>query len=207
MRKFVIALFAFLCLQSFSYATTFPVDIRFCRLFGTTVGVTGWYSQERDYGFHRALDIPLRIGIAVRAAETGEIEISQEYPKYDSKIKRWRSGYGNFVKIKVYVMKQTKYGEKKVLKRIYVYGHLDRVGYVKDGDTVSEGDTIGYSGSTGVVDEFGKFQMAPHLHFEAQDPTGARINVTKEFGDLIKEYFNVEQKWSFTLLGGGNTNN
>ncbi len=66
----------------------------------------------------------------------------------------WGGGYGTYVIID--------HGDGKST----LYGHLSGLANIKIGDTVSQGQTIGYVGSTG-------HSTGPHLHFEC------RINGTK----------------------------
>ena len=205
--QMMLMVLVFLCLGNIANALTFPVNISDCKIIEQTVGITGWWSQERAYGTHRALDLPVPIGTRVKAPESGTVEIGFEYPKYDRRLKIWRSGFGNYIRLKIYEKRKTVLGEINVHKYSYVIAHLQTVSRLDSGDTVGEGQTIAYSGSTGIVDVNGKSMIAPHIHFQKEDPNGVRINMIYEFGQLIKAYFGSKEKYAFTTMGGGNTNN
>ena len=189
------------------FAMTFPVNIGDCKIIGKTVGITGWWSQPRSYGTHRAIDIPVPIGTRVIAPESGVVEIGYDYPKYDTRLKIWRSGFGNYIRIKIYEKKTTVLGEVKVLKYSYVIGHLQKITRLDDGDVVGEGQVIAASGSTGIVNNDGTSVIAPHIHFQKEDANGGRINPIPELGLIVKAYFNSKEKYSFTTLEDGVNNN
>ncbi len=56
-----------------------------------------------------------------------------------------------------------------------LYGHMSSIA-VSEGQTVSQGQTVGYVGSTGV-------STGPHLHFEIRNSSGA-IDFNGWFGGL-----------------------
>ena len=97
-----------------------------------TVGhrITQYYSWR-----HHAIDIANKIGTPIYAADAGVIEYAG-----------WGRGYGNQIVINHGGGKKTR------------YAHLSKF-YVKKGDPVSKGQTIGAMGSTG-------WSTGPHLHFE-----------------------------------------
>jgi murein DD-endopeptidase MepM/ murein hydrolase activator NlpD len=84
---------------------------------------------------HRGFDIAARRGTPVVATANGKV-ISAEYHR----------SYGNLVTI------QHKYGFQTR------YAHMDRM-YVTKGANISQGDTIGSLGNTGL-------STGPHLHYE-----------------------------------------
>lgn len=73
-------------------------------------------------------------------------------------------GYGNAIEI------QHDNGYKSL------YGHLNSIS-VKQGDTVTKGQQIGLSGSTGK-------STGPHLHFELTDSSGKKINPATLISEL-----------------------
>ena len=97
-----------------------------------TVGhrITQYYSWR-----HHGLDIANRIGTPIYAADAGIIERAG-----------WSRGYGYNIVINHGGGKKTR------------YAHLSKF-YVKKGQRVSKGETIGAMGSTG-------WSTGPHLHFE-----------------------------------------
>ncbi len=92
--------------------------------------ITQYYSWR-----HLGVDIANKVGTAIYAADAGTIEFVG-----------WSTGYGNTIVIDHGGGKRTR------------YGHLSKF-YVKKGEKVGKGDTIGAMGSTG-------WSTGPHLHFE-----------------------------------------
>ncbi len=97
-----------------------------------TVGhrITQYYSWR-----HHGLDIANKIGTPIYAADAGVVERA-----------KWSRGYGYNIVINHGGGKKTR------------YAHLSKF-YVKKGQKVSKGETIGAMGSTG-------WSTGPHLHFE-----------------------------------------
>ncbi len=97
-----------------------------------TVGhrITQYYSWR-----HTGLDIANKIGTPIYAADAGTIEFIG-----------WSNGYGNNIIINHGGGKKTR------------YAHLSKF-YVKRGQSVGKGESIGAMGSTG-------WSTGPHLHFE-----------------------------------------
>ena len=87
--------------------------------------------------FHTGVDISASYGTPIRAAASGRVIFAG-----------WYGGYGNMIIIDHGGNIST------------VYGHLSRIA-VRSGEEVSEGDIIGYVGSTGL-------STGPHLHFEVR---------------------------------------
>jgi murein DD-endopeptidase MepM/ murein hydrolase activator NlpD len=96
---------------------------------------------------HEGIDIAVGTGTPIAAAAAGTVAYAG-----------WESGYGNFVLID--------HGNGLAT----AYGHQSRIA-VSTGQSVSQGEVIGYVGCTGHC-------FGPHLHFEvringsAVDPLG-----------------------------------
>jgi len=86
---------------------------------------------------HEGLDIAARPGIQVKASADGVVIYSG-----------WKSDFGKLVTI------DHGYGYRTR------YGHLSKI-YVKNGQRVKRGDTLGAVGSTGR-------STGPHLHYEVK---------------------------------------
>ena len=91
---------------------------------------------------HYAIDIGAPIGTPIYAAASGRVVFAR---------KGWNGGYGNLVIIQHSNGTETR------------YAHQSKIA-INAGDQVSQGDIIGYVGSTG-------HSTGPHLHFEVR---GAR---------------------------------
>ncbi|NLG32706.1 MAG: M23 family metallopeptidase [Syntrophomonadaceae bacterium] len=102
-------------------------------LIGTITSNYGW----RKSGFHHGLDIAGSIGDTIRAAAAGEVSFSG-----------FKAVYGRTIVIDHPDGKQS------------LYAHLQR-SYVREGDMVSRGQSIGTVGITGNT-------TGPHLHFEVK---------------------------------------
>lgn len=105
---------------------------------------------------HRALDFRAVVGTPVYASESGMVDQVQYW---NGKSKTGMQSYGNMVRIR-----HSPYKGKNLQTR---YAHLKTI-LVKNGQTVNEGDLIGYSGETGNC--FGE-----HLHYEVLY-NGVRVN-------------------------------
>ena len=114
----------------------------------------GWYYS--DGSPHRAIDLRAAVGTPVYAAEDGTVDWVQAWDGHSTS---GDQSYGSLVRIR-----HADY-EGCILRTLYA--HLDsyRVTY---GQTVKEGELIGYSGNTGNT-------TGPHLHFEVR-LSGARCN-------------------------------
>jgi len=107
---------------------------------------------------HRAIDYAAPMGTPIRAVGDGTITYVG-----------WRGNYGNFISIRHNGTYSTN------------YAHLSRFA-VSRGQRVSQGDVIGYVGSTGL-------STGPHLHYEMVK-NGVKINPLTEVlppGEAIKE--------------------
>ena len=95
---------------------------------------------------HAGLDIAAPIGTPILAAATGVVDYAG-----------WSDGgYGNMIDIR--------HSDGTITR----YGHLNEI-YVKEGQSVSQSQSIGAMGSTG-------FSTGPHLHFEIRPNGGSAID-------------------------------
>lgn len=99
--------------------------------------IHGSVAQEFGHNGHPGIDIDAPYGTPIHAAGNGVVIWAG-----------WEDGYGNFVLID--------HGHGIVTG----YGHQSRIA-VSKGQTVNQGDVIGYEGSTG-------HSTGPHLHFEVR---------------------------------------
>ena len=114
----------------------------------------GWYYS--DGKLHRAIDLRAAVGTPVYAAEDGTVDWVQTW---DGRSISGNQSYGNLVRIR-----HADYNGGKLQT---LYAHL-KESKVKYGQTVKEGELIGYSGNTGN-------STGPHLHFDVR-LDGARCN-------------------------------
>ncbi|MBU1029417.1 M23 family metallopeptidase, partial [Patescibacteria group bacterium] len=120
---------------------------------------------------HRAIDYAAPLGTPVRAVGDGTVVRAG-----------WNGAYGQFVSIRHNGTYTTN------------YAHLSRFA-VSYGQKVSQGQTIGYVGSTG-------FSTGPHLHYEMVK-NGVKINPLREDfpgidpvpADQLTEYLKVVETW------------
>jgi len=95
---------------------------------------------------HAGIDIAAPVGTPILAAASGVIDYAS-----------WSDGgYGNMIDI------------RHANGTITRYAHMNEL-YVKEGQTVAQGQTIGAMGSTG-------FSTGPHLHFEIRPNGGSAID-------------------------------
>ena len=114
----------------------------------------GW--QYSDGSAHNAIDLRAATGTPVFAAEGGTVDWVQ---KWDGRTKTGNQSYGNLVRVQ-----HQPYNGGKL--QTY-YAHLDST-VVAEGQTVQEGELLGFAGNTG--NSFGS-----HLHFEVR-LNGMRYN-------------------------------
>lgn len=108
----------------------------------------GWtYS---DGSAHNAIDLRASVGTPVFAAEPGTVNMVQYW---DGKTTEGNQSYGNLIRIR-----HSDYKGRSQLETYYA--HLSKI-LVSNGQTVSEGQLIGYSGNSG-------HSTGPHLHFEVR---------------------------------------
>ncbi len=95
---------------------------------------------------HAGIDIAAPVGTPILAAASGVIDYAS-----------WNDGgYGNMIDIR--------HADGTITR----YAHMNEL-YVKEGQTVNQGQTIGAMGSTG-------FSTGPHLHFEIRPNGGSAID-------------------------------
>ena len=124
--------------------------------------ITSPYGEDRGYS-HGGVDIGAPMGSTIVAADSGTVIAT-----YNGCPHNWGKngscgcggGFGNYVFID--------HGNGKIT----IYGHLTNA-IVSTGQTVSKGQTIGYSGSTGN-------STGPHLQFECRY-NGVKYNPMSEF--------------------------
>lgn len=135
----------------------------------------GWRSHPilNKKEFHQGVDLRADIGTPIYAPADGVIE----FAGYNN------GGFGYLVII------EHNFGFKTR------FAHMSRKDVVKEGEFVKKGDSIGYSGNTGL-------STGPHLHYEIRfiqrplDP----INFIKWNSKNYEEIFNKEQRVSWQSL-------
>lgn len=105
-------------------------------------GITSRFGNRPDpflgrLAFHGGIDFQAETGLAVKATGAGKVITAG-----------WASGYGNLVEID--------HGQGITTR----YGHMSRI-LVREGQTISVGDTIGRAGATGRA-------TGPHVHYEVR---------------------------------------
>lgn len=124
--------------------------------------ITATFPKYSDGTRHDGIDIGVPVGTPVYAAAAGEVVVSKYYltGNYDGS---YRDGYGNYVMID--------HGDYYTL-----YGHLQYKKVVSAGQSVSKGQLIAYTASTGN-------STGPHLHFEVRKSSsdGSAVNPMKFF--------------------------
>lgn len=103
--------------------------------------------------FHSGIDIGAASGASVLAADGGTVTVAT-----------YSSSYGNYVMI--YHSNGT----------YTLYAHMSSLA-VSAGDTVTQGQTIGYVGATG-------WATGPHLHFEIRNASGGTENPLNYFSGI-----------------------
>ena len=106
----------------------------------------GWLYN--DGSLHRALDFRAAVGTPVYAAEGGTVETA--YRWNGKRTQGDINSYGNMVKLR--------HADYRGGRLETLYAHLSKL-CVAQGETVYEGQLIGYSGDTGNC-------YGAHLHFE-----------------------------------------
>lgn len=112
--------------------------------------ITSHFSRGRfhpilkKYRPHHGIDYAAPVGTPIESAGSGIVRYAG-----------WKGGYGNFIEIRHNNGYST------------AYGHLSRIAKgVRTGAKVSQGDVVGYVGSTGI-------STGPHLHYEVR--AGGRL--------------------------------
>lgn len=124
--------------------------------------ITATFPKYSDGTRHDGVDIGVPVGTPVYAAAAGEVVVSKYYltGNYDGS---YKDGYGNYVMID--------HGDYYTL-----YGHLQYKKVVSAGQSVSKGQLIAYTASTGN-------STGPHLHFEVRKSSsyGSAVNPMQFF--------------------------
>ena len=115
----------------------------------------GWLYN--DGSLHRALDFRAAVGTPVYAAEGGTVETA--YRWNGKRTQGDTNSYGNMIKLR--------HADYRGGRLETLYAHLSKL-CVAQGETVYEGQLIGYSGDTGNC-------YGAHLHFEVRWK-GSRTN-------------------------------
>jgi murein DD-endopeptidase MepM/ murein hydrolase activator NlpD len=127
--------------------------------------------------FHRGVDIGAAWGTPIMAATDGRVVTAG-----------WGSGYGNMVQLNHAGGLSTR------------YGHMSRVA-VRAGQTVRQGQVIGYVGSTGM-------STGPHLHYELYrngqltDPRSVRFVTSSQLAGEDLEGFRSRLRTLLALPAG-----
>jgi murein DD-endopeptidase MepM/ murein hydrolase activator NlpD len=137
---------------------------------GFTTGLR-YVQAFNTYTGHRAIDYAAPTGTPIRSVGDGTVVRSG-----------WNGGYGNFVSVRHNGTYTTN------------YAHMSRIA-VRYGQKVTQGETIGYVGSTG-------FSTGPHLHYEMVK-NGVKINPLREDfpgvdpvpTDEMEEFMKVVEEW------------
>ena len=102
--------------------------------------VSGYIETQGIHGYN-AVDLAVPSGTPIVASADGTVVVAREGG--------WNGGYGSYVVISHGNGSQT------------LYAHMSKVA-AYDGETVSQGQLIGYVGKTGLA-------TGPHVHFEIRD--------------------------------------
>ncbi len=138
-----------------------------------------YHPIQKRYRPHHGIDYAAPTGTPVEAAGSGKVLFSG-----------WKSGYGKFVTLK--------HNNGYVTS----YGHFSRIANgVKAGTKVSQGDVIGYVGSTGI-------STGPHLHYEVKlngsllNPLSIKATPDASVAKAEKKRFEVVKAEMERKLGG-----
>lgn len=135
--------------SSISYSAPQQVETDGSWTWPTPGVITSQYGEGRSYETHNAIDIGTSIGTPIYAANSGTVVSSNNSCPHTNYGGNWCScggGYGNFV----WILHDNGYET--------IYGHMIETA-VSTGQRVSNGQLIGYVGSSG-------WSTGPHLHFE-----------------------------------------
>ena len=138
----------------------------------TTGRVTGIVGSYCSGGAHGGIDIAAATGTPVYAADSGVVSIAGT--RADS------ASYGIFVRLHHGTRYRT------------IYAHLSKLA-VKAGQTVKEGQVIGYVGSTG-------HSSGPHLHFEVRLDNVRQSGINASFSCRTTVRAGTPIQWSFPYL-------
>ena len=135
--------------SSISYSAPQQVETDGSWTWPTPGVITSPYGEGRSYETHNAIDIGASIGTPIYAANSGTVVSCYSACPHTNYGGNWCScggGYGNHV----WILHDNGYET--------IYGHMIETA-VSSGQRVSNGQLIGYVGSSG-------WSTGPHLHFE-----------------------------------------
>jgi murein DD-endopeptidase MepM/ murein hydrolase activator NlpD len=122
-------------------------------------GATAFAKYGYRGKWHNGIDLRASIGTSIIAAADGRVVSTGDQDRYCPK-----GSYGKFI-----VLSHNN-------KMNTLYAHLSRI-VVSAGETVRQGQTIGYSGSTG-------YATGPHLHFTVYDQSTFKMGGSKSCGPM-----------------------
>lgn len=174
-NKLLVTLVILLSTSS-AFADVFPIRYEDCKKNKAgQVILTGWFSEVRMTGQHKAIDIPCPIGTQIRAVRAGKVV----FKGWEGPVPGKQS-YGIYIVI------------KESPKRFRYYCHLNSYN-IKLYEDVKEGDIIAESGTTGMS------YFSPHLHSEMRNDIGEKVNVTFELSDTIRRFVLRSNEYCFDL--------
>ena len=127
----------------------------------------GWFYN--DGSLHRALDFRAAVGTPVYAAEGGTVETA--YRWNGRRTQGDTNSYGNMLKLR--------HADYRGGRLETLYAHLSKL-CVAQGETVYEGQLIGYSGDTGNC-----YGAHPHFEVRWKGPSSKHCVVNKDNGDVL----------------------
>lgn len=136
--------------QAVSGTGSFVWPVPSCNIVTSKFGMR-YHPISKSYAMHYGVDIGGSYGVSIIAADGGTVITS-----------KYSSSYGNYIVIS--------HGNGKTT----LYAHMSSR-LVKEGATVTQGQTIGKLGSTGA-------STGPHLHFEVT-VNGSRVDPLKYFSN------------------------
>ena len=144
----------------------------------THIITAGWYYS--DGKLHRGTDLRAAMRTELHPAELGTVTWVQ---KWDGHSTSGNQSYGNAIKIR--------HADYNGCVLETLYAHLDEV-CVAVGDTVTEGQVIGYTGNSGN-------STGPHLHFEVR-LNGTRCNPLNWLDDDFACAYSTVRLGSYTSV-------
>jgi murein DD-endopeptidase MepM/ murein hydrolase activator NlpD len=141
------------------------------------------YNSKMSHAGELSLDFKMKVGTEICAARGGIVEAIKEDSEKGG-LKNEFMNDGNYIIIRHYD------------GSVAMYWHLKKEGVlVNAGDSVKQGQHIGYSGNTG-------YSAFPHLHFQVQDNNGNDIP-TRFFTTKGIQYLKPA-KWHQAIKTAGN---
>lgn len=150
--------------------------------------ITSYFTKSRFHPIlkkfrpHHGIDYGAPKGTPVESAGSGRVAFAG-----------WKNGYGNFIEVR----HNNNYSTG--------YGHLSRIAKgVRTGSKVSQGDLIGYVGSTGI-------STGPHLHYEVKiggrliNPLSVKAVADVSIGKKDRQRFAAVSTEALRKLSGADT--